>query len=95
LQKIIPEVLDHLKPGGEIHFIDSAFYKQNELEAARQRSRDYYLSIGFPEMSEHYFHHSLDDLKSFNYRTLNNPDSVTRFLKKNNSPFHWICIKEF
>lgn len=94
LQEIIQEALAHLKPGGEIHIIDSSFYKQNELSAARQRSEDYYMSIGFPEMSEYYFHHSLDDLESFNYRILNNPDSVTRFIKKNNSPFHWICIKE-
>lgn len=94
LQDTLKDVLDHLKPEGEIHIIDSPFYKQNEVAAARQRSQIYYESIGFPEMTDHYFHHCLDDLKSFKNKILYNPGSITRNLWKNKNPFYWICIQQ-
>ena len=93
LEKVLTDVLERLKPGGEIHIMDSHFYKENDIDAARMRSDDYYLAIGFPEMSDQYFHHSLQELKLFSYDILYNPNSIINKLKKNKSPFYWICIR--
>ncbi|HLF46409.1 MAG TPA: class I SAM-dependent methyltransferase [Chitinophagaceae bacterium] len=94
LREIIQEALHHLLRDGEIHILDSAFYRQNELAAARRRSGDYYDATGFPEMTGHYFHHCLDEIKIFNYTLLYNPDAITRFLIKNKSPFYWVSIQQ-
>lgn len=41
---------------------DTPFYHQNVKNAAAQRSHDYYLTHGFPELAKHYHHHALSDL---------------------------------
>ena len=93
LEKVLGESLKVLKPGGEVHIIDSHLYKQNETDAARLRSHDYYNAIGFPEMNDQYFHHSLEGLKSFNHDILYDPGSIINKFKKNKNPFYWICIR--
>ena len=92
LDEILVQSLQLLNTQGEIHILDSHFYKLFELETARQRSMDYYRSIQFSEMSKHYFHHSLEELKPYNYKIFYTPGSfINRFIK-NNNPFPWICI---
>jgi ubiquinone/menaquinone biosynthesis C-methylase UbiE len=92
LDQILPLALELLNPEGEIHILDSHFYKPSELEMARKRTFDYYQSIQFPEMSKHYFHHCLDELKPYNYKMVYNPDLIINRLIKNKNPFHWICV---
>lgn len=89
-QQILQSASEHLAEDGEIHILDSAFYKPGELPAAKQRTEKYYLQLGFPEMANHYFHHSANDLESFNYRILYDPKKI--LFRKN--PFPWICIKK-
>jgi hypothetical protein len=73
--------------------MDSFFYDQKELEAARQRGREYYLSIGFPEMTDYYFHHLLDDMNQFN-RTVRQPaNSLFKKLFFRKNIFPWFCIR--
>ena len=93
LEKVLIESLERLKPGGEIHIIDSHLYRQNETNAASLRSNEYYRAIGFPEMSDQYFHHSLEDLKLFNHDVLYDPNSIINKLKKNKNPFYWVSIR--
>ena len=94
LQDILKVAFSYLNPDGEVHIIDSPFYKPNEIANARQRSKVYYEMIGFPQMTAYYFHHSLEEIRSFDYKILYNPDSVFNNLKKNKNPFHWISIKK-
>jgi 2-polyprenyl-3-methyl-5-hydroxy-6-metoxy-1,4-benzoquinol methylase len=82
-----------LKPGGEIHIIDSPFYSTAELGAAKQRSVLYYESIGFPEMANSYFHHSLDGLAVFNHSLLYDPTSLSNRFLPNKTIFYWIRIQ--
>lgn len=92
--EIIETALDRLHYDGEIHIIDTKFYSQNELEEARQRSADYFTRQGFEGMKQFYFHHSLQEVRQFNYRIHYAPNSlINRFLKRKN-PFHWISIKK-
>jgi SAM-dependent methyltransferase len=93
LEKIIADAVKLLKPGGEIHIIDSHFYNEKEVEDARLRSHNYYNVIGFPGLSNNYFHHSLEELKSFNHVILYNPGSIINRLRRNRNPFYWICIR--
>ena len=90
--EIIPAALQLLHPGGEIHIIDSHFYKSSELEDARKRSFDYYHSLQFSEMSDYYFHHCIDELGPFNHKILYHPDLFLNRFLKNKNPFPWICI---
>jgi ubiquinone/menaquinone biosynthesis C-methylase UbiE len=93
LHAIIRVALQHLLPGGELHILDTFFYKKEEIPAARQRSRDYYTRMGFPEMAGHYYHFSLDDLEGFNYTVLQKNNYFLQQLLKRQRKFHWICIR--
>lgn len=93
LKKVLSDSLEMLKLGGEIHIIDSHLYKQNGISAARLRSNEYYKAIGFPEMSDQYFHHTLGYLKLFNHDILYDPNSIINKLKKNKNPFYWVIIR--
>lgn len=94
LESIINDALQKLKTGGSIHIIDSHFYASKELPAARQRTLEYYGALGFEQLSAHYFHHTLNALKPFNFRILYNPDAAWNKLRRKRSPFHWIEIKK-
>lgn len=91
---VFEKICDHfLKPGGEIHIIDSPFYRDKDMAAARLRTKEYYLSLGFPEMIPHYFHHTFSELEIFQYRFINNAAiKYFPFLKKT-GPFQWIRVK--
>ena len=82
LDKIISSVIRFLKPGGEIHIIDSKFYNENEIFGARERTRNYYDKLGFPGMSEYYFHHSWNELDEFNYHVVNEMNYMPSKLSK-------------
>jgi SAM-dependent methyltransferase len=94
LNNILNAALNRLKPGGEIHIIDSPFYKHAGIASAQQRSAAYYEAIGFPEMRKHYFHHCIDDLQPFNFTILYNPDLLIHRIQKNKNPHYWIRINQ-
>jgi ubiquinone/menaquinone biosynthesis C-methylase UbiE len=85
--------LRHLNPGGEIHLLDSHLYEASETEEARKRTFAYYDSLGYPEMSEYYFHHGISELQPFRHRILQNPRSLLNRLRGGQG-FHWVCIKK-
>ncbi|HYM93492.1 MAG TPA: class I SAM-dependent methyltransferase [Chitinophagaceae bacterium] len=93
LQRIIKKALSLLRLGGEIHIIDTNFYKESELKNARLRSKNYYEMIGHPCMAEYYFHHCIDELKAFNYKVIRYPDFLSGILFKNKNFFYWVCVQ--
>ncbi len=96
LPALLSILLGLLKPHGEIHIIDSPLYSNTELEDAIRRSQDYYTSIGFPEMSENYFHHCISELDIFHPKILYDPQQLIFRLKRGigqtDSPFPWILL---
>jgi ubiquinone/menaquinone biosynthesis C-methylase UbiE len=90
--EMINKTMSYLSPGGEIHILDSHFYPLKELELARHRSYLYYNSIGYGEMTEFYFHHSLNSLNKFHHKILYNPLSLKNKLLMKKDPFPWVCI---
>ena len=92
-EKMIREALLLLKKGGEIHILDSFFYKNGKINEAKQRSLLYYRSIGFEQMAEDYFHHSAESLHLFDTKLLFDPASIKNKYFGKKDPFPWICIK--
>ncbi len=98
LLKIIDVLLALLKEKGELHIIDSPFYNEKEIDKAKVRTKEYYVSIGFPEMAGHYHHHSYEELFVYDCDILYNPrkvfNRIKRLIKIPDSPFPWIRIKK-
>lgn len=92
-REIISCALQHLQPHGEIHILDSCFYKPSGMAAAKQRSATHFYSIGFPAMRDHYFHHCITDLSYFNHKILYNPDSLIHRIVKTSFPGGWQRVK--
>lgn len=94
VQNTLKHVLRYyLKPGGEIHIIDSPFYQAAEVAAAMERTAIYYTQLGFPEMIPFYFHHSLFELISFKCHFMQNITIRQSPLIKNTYSFYWIRVK--
>jgi len=94
-KQLISRLLLLLNENGEIHLIDSPIYSEDGTKKAKQRTMDYYSSLGFSEMSGNYHHHSWNELKDFNYKILYNPSTIKNKLKNfiiDDSPFPWIII---
>ncbi|MBN9483278.1 MAG: class I SAM-dependent methyltransferase [Bacteroidetes bacterium] len=67
INELTKKLLPLLSPGGEIHLLDSIFYKDAQIGDAASRSKEYYSSLGFPEMAGYYHHHSIPSLKKAGY----------------------------
>jgi SAM-dependent methyltransferase len=97
-KRIIDRLLGLLNDNGEIHIIDSPFYSENEVSNAVRRTNEYFKSIGFPEMSKQYYHHSLMDLNAYDHEIHYKPNTLINKFNKmffiNDSPFPWILIKK-
>lgn len=93
LKKTLHFTLHFLKPGGEVHILDSRFYKPAEIETARRQTIAYYTSLGYPEMADFLFHHNHHDLRSFHYHLLYNPKTFVNRLLGRTEDCGWVCIK--
>lgn len=93
LKKIITEALQYLSLQGEIHIMDTFFYRQNQISGARQLTNAYFKAAGVEAMSNFYFHHSMEDLKKFNHRVLYDPTSFFNRWGGGATPYHHIVIK--
>ncbi len=93
LKEVLDAALQRLHESGEIHIIDSPFYAKKDVMSAKKRSKEYYKLLGFPEMAEYYFHHSIEELQPYNFKVLYKPSFIKNKLFPNNSPFPWLCIK--
>jgi SAM-dependent methyltransferase len=96
LRKLVDQILVWLRDNGEIHIIDSPFYSDSEVDNARKRTVEYYRTMGFPEMAEHYHHHTWNELLNYNNNILYDPRSFMSRLKRlfsiKDSPFPWIKL---
>lgn len=96
---LIERLLSLLKPGGEIHILDSPFYAAEEIAAARERSRQYYQEMGYPEMAQQYFHHSRKSLVAYKPKMLHQPGTFAARVRQRikgtpASPFPWFYIRK-
>lgn len=90
---VLNQALSMLDHRGEVYILDTHFYDALEVGDADQRSRGYYTSMGYPEMAEYYYHHSISEFWGYKYKILFNPDSVLNRIFKRD-PFYWISIRK-
>ena len=64
LDRLLKRLQNLLQKGGAIHILDSPVYAQEAVAPARLRSREYYREQGVGEMTQHYFHHSWENLQA-------------------------------
>jgi len=81
-----------LKPTGEIHILDSPFYDVSEIDKAKKRTLIYYTKIGFPEMSNYYFHHTKENIKDFDVLYKPKKSLINKIFGENDSPFMWLKL---
>jgi ubiquinone/menaquinone biosynthesis C-methylase UbiE len=93
LTEILNTAAKYLTLQGEIHIIDTHFYKSSEIPLARVRSKNYFTEKGFPRMADYYFHHNIRELETFSFTVLHDPGSTMNKLLFNKNPFHWIVVK--
>jgi len=91
LKEILITALKYLALQGEIHLTDTHFYAQDKVDDAKKRTESYFQSIGFSALSDFYFHHSINDLKKFNYTILYDPSALLNRFHRN--PFYHVIIK--
>jgi SAM-dependent methyltransferase len=76
LPTLIKRLIEVLDPAGQILIIDSPFYRSADaVSNARNRSEQHFRKLGFPQMTECYFHHLQSDLEVFKPEILFNPSS--------------------
>lgn len=96
VENLLKECFTISKSYGEVHIIDTPFYKENEIMQARNFSLKHFTSLGLPEMTKKYYHHTIKELKYFRFRYLYNPDllknKLTNFIFEKDSPYPWIMI---
>ncbi len=93
-EKLMNKLTTFLKPNGEIHILDSPFYKPKDILAAKQRTVVYFKKMGVPEMSDFYFHHSTNLIK--NFETCYSPKTgiLSKIFFKKDSPFLWMRYRK-
>jgi len=91
---LLNTLLTFLKPEGEVHIIDSPFYKTSEIENAKQNTLTYYTNLGFPEMSKNYHHHEVSKIADFDILYEYKRNIINKILRKKDSPFSWYRLKK-
>lgn len=92
LTVLIKHLVKLLKPGGEIHVIDSPVYEEAAVVKARRATLMYYEKLGNPEMAGFYHHHTWSELDSFLFRVKNNFAGIR--IPGFSAPFPWIIISQ-
>lgn len=90
LTEVFDAAKELLNPLGEIHVLDSPFYTQNELQEAANRTKEYYLNLGFPEMASHYYQHTFSEIKNLGFKPLYSPKSLFTIFDRDRNPFYWL-----
>jgi ubiquinone/menaquinone biosynthesis C-methylase UbiE len=94
LAEMIDLAMAHLTAAGEIHILDTHFYKKNEIAGAKKRTNDYFETMGFGKMSDYYFHHSIDELNYYHPAIFHDPHSWKNTFSAIKNPFPWFVIKK-
>lgn len=98
LTALVERLTDLLNPGGEIHILDTPFYKRDQVEKAKMRSQTYYRKMGYGELAGHYHHHAREEMEELGGESLYDPGTLwhrmtRRLLGQVDSPFPWYRIR--
>ncbi len=99
LNQLIERIFYFLKPAGKIYIVDSNFYTDYKVFAAEIRTQNYYKNLGFPEMSDFYYHHRWGELSKFDYTIQNKFSAVVsnitgKITGKGKTVFPFVIIRK-
>lgn len=86
---LMERLKDLLVENGEIHIIDSPFYKKEDIPAAQKRTVEYYSNKAVPGMAANYYHHDLSLLTDFDELYKGRVSKIQKLLLGKDSPFSW------
>jgi SAM-dependent methyltransferase len=91
---LLGQALEYLNPHGEIHVLGSPFWELSWLPAAKKEKWAEFDKVGMPEMREHYFFHSVEEMTALGAQLLYSPWSRRGGLKRKvhrtkDSPYPW------
>lgn len=95
ITRLIKYLLGLLNPNGEIHFVDSPFYSEKNIEKAKEASRNYYRSLRCEEMTRYYHHHRWSEIEDFHFQIMNHTWKDHFLLKifgTKRNYFPWVVI---
>jgi len=96
-KSLLERLVNMLNQGGQVHILDSPFYSEKTIGAAKARSQEYFSTLGYAAMQFHYFHHRWYVLDSFKATIKYDPTTVVNRLSQKvlgDSPFPWIIIEK-
>lgn len=91
-EQLMRKLMACMNEGGEVHIIDSHFYSDAQIEAAKQSSAEYFARQGFDKMQSFYFHRTLGELNGFRFSFMDFPRRLLGRMLLQKNPFHWIRI---
>lgn len=91
-ENTIHKAISHLNPHGEIHILDSPFYRTDQISEAKSRSKEYFSRLNMKEAAHFYYHHNQNKLTQFEvlYRPIKNKLLAKLF---KDIPFGWYCLR--
>ena len=96
LEELLNRLISLLAPNGSIHILDSPIYQTDAINAAKQRSQQYFQDMDQPEMANHYFHHSWKTFENYPFLKHYPKNQIWNRLKAKlvgpANPFPWIEI---
>ncbi|WP_158797176.1 bifunctional 2-polyprenyl-6-hydroxyphenol methylase/3-demethylubiquinol 3-O-methyltransferase UbiG [Pedobacter sp. L105] len=91
-KEVIENAFALLNPNGYLHILDTNFYKEDELQIAKERCVAYFNALGLPLMSGNYFHHLFNEIYSFKHKIMFSPHTLWNKLTHQQG-FYWIILK--
>lgn len=89
---ILLSMKEFLNENGCVIIADTKFYTQTECLKAEKRSKLYFEENN-SEMSEYYFHHSLDGLNQFEVKVLKPENTFVKLISGFKNPFNIYIVK--
>lgn len=97
LRRLFGHLFARLAERGEVLLVDSPFWPEDELAAARARTERHFARLGVPAAAAYFTHHGLAELAEFTPRFHYRPQAWSArlarvLLRQPWSPFPWISV---
>jgi hypothetical protein len=96
---LLGQALEFLNPNGEIHVIGTPFWEMAQIPALQKEKTAHFDKIGVPEMKEHYYFHSVEEMTALGCHLLYSPYGRSGQLKSRarrgkDSPYPWWMLPQ-
>lgn len=97
LHDLLVRLLKLVRTDGAVVVLDTPFYRADEVEAARDRTRGHYRDLGVPEAASGYHHHTLESVRDLRPDVVYDPrrpwNRTLRRFQRGRSPFPIVVFR--